>query len=344
MDVKEFSGVMAATVVPYQSDDRAPAGLRVDVARYESHCDWLVSSGCAGVVVNSSMGEDGSLTPDERREVTRAAVRAVGTSAQVVVGVHDLGAHQVVERARYAAEDGGDAVLCLPPLAYEPTFSEVMRHFEAVAEVGLPVVVCNNPAICQVDLTPAMLAEIMTLDNVVAVCDFSGHPDRVWKTLALAPDTIVMAGTDGVVVESVLAGARAWVAALPNVLADHAVRLFDLVESGHLVQAQALRLALDGVLRWNGRPGDVQMVKFGMDYRGRYGGPYRPPRHTLSADLFAEVHRDMRSSLTALGLGPGHRGERHRCEPDASVCCADGDDSGSPGGMSSEFLGKPPAS
>ena len=324
MDVKEFGGVIAASVIPYQSDERAPAGLRVDVARYESHCDWLMRSGCAGVVVNSSMGEDGALTTDERRELTRAAVRAAGTSAQVVVGVHGLGAHRVVERATHAAEDGADAVLCLPPLAYEPTFAELMRHFEAVSGVGLPVVVCNNPAVCQVDLTPAMLAEIVSLDNVVAVCDFSGRPDRVWKTLALAPDTIVMAGTDGTVVESLLSGARAWIAALPNLLADHAVRLFELVQSGHLVQAQALRLALDGLLRWNGRPGDVQRVKSGMDYCGRYGGPCRPPRHALSAALFAEVHRDVLSSLTALDLGVALRGDPR--EPGA--CCPESGDTG----------------
>jgi 4-hydroxy-tetrahydrodipicolinate synthase len=300
--VKALRGVIAATVIPYLPDECAPAGLRVDVDRYEEHCGWLVRSGCSGVVVNSSMGESGSLTVRERRMITRAAVRAVGSSAGVAVGVHGGGAHQVAERANHAAEDGADAVMCLPPLGYAPTFSEVMRHFEAVAEVGLPLVVCNDPWICQVDLTPEMLAEITTLDNVVAVCDFSGEPERMSRTVALVPEVAVLTGTDGTVVENVFAGARAWVAALPNVWPEQAVRLFDLVSSGHLVEAQALRLALDGPLRWRGTRGEVQMVKFGMDYFGRYGGPCRPPRDALAVDVLAEVHRDVRNSVTALSL------------------------------------------
>jgi hypothetical protein len=56
VDVKELRGVIAATVIPYLPDERAPAGLRVSVGRYEEHCRRLVRSGCSGVVVNSSMG------------------------------------------------------------------------------------------------------------------------------------------------------------------------------------------------------------------------------------------------------------------------------------------------
>ncbi|MFC3895760.1 dihydrodipicolinate synthase family protein [Lentzea rhizosphaerae] len=305
--MKELHGVIAATVIPYLPDERAPAGLRVAVDRYEEHCRWLVRSGCSGVVVNSSMGESGSLTVRERRTVTRAAVRALEGSADVVVGVHGGGGHQVAERANHAAEDGADAVMCLPPLGYEPTFSEVLRHFGAVAEVGVPLVVCNDPWICQVDLTPEMLAEITTLDNVVAVCDFSGEPERTWRTAALVPEVVVMTGTDRTVVENVISGARAWVAALPNLWPEQAVRLFDLVASGHLAQAQALRLALDGPLRWKGTRGEVQMVKFGMDYSGRYGGPCRPPRDALAVDVFAEAHRDVQNSIAALSA-------RGRCE------------------------------
>lgn len=135
--MKALRGVIAATVIPHLPDECAPAGLRVAVDRYEEHCGWLVRSGCSGVAVNSSTGESGSLTVHERRMITRAAVRAVGSSA---------------ERANHAAEDGADAVTCLPPLGCAPTFSEVMRHFEAVAEVGLALVVCNDPWICQVDI------------------------------------------------------------------------------------------------------------------------------------------------------------------------------------------------
>jgi 4-hydroxy-tetrahydrodipicolinate synthase len=161
-----------------------------------------------------------------------------------------------------------------------------------------------------VDLTPEVLAGITALDNVVAVCDFSGEPERMWRTAALIPEAVVMTGTDRTVVENVISGARAWVAALPDMWPEQVVRLFDLVASGHLVQARAQRLALDGPLRWKGARGEVQMVKFGTDYSGRYGGPCRPPRDALAADVLAEAHRDVQNSIAALvsrGLCGGHR-------------------------------------
>ncbi|RAS66941.1 4-hydroxy-tetrahydrodipicolinate synthase [Lentzea atacamensis] len=301
---ENLGGVLAAAVVPYVMDVRAPAGLRVDLDRFERHCTWLVRNGCTGVLVNSfALGESGSLTYAEQREVTRAAVRAIGSRATVVAAVHDVGAHQVVERIGQAAEDGADAVLCMPPLSYEPSHAEIVLHYEAVAAAGLPVLVCNNPAGCRVDLSPAILAELSALDNVVGICDFSGDVTRIWKTLALAPGTAVITGGDTIVVDSLLSGACGWIGALPNVFPEQAVQLADLLASGLLVEAEALRCALDGPLRWYKRPAVVQMVKFAMDYCGLYGGPYRPPRHGLAAKMLSQVRHEVRSAVKWLTPG-----------------------------------------
>lgn len=300
----KLGGVLAAAVVPYVTDSRAPAGLRVDLDRFARHCTWLVRNGCTGVLVNStSLGESGSLTYAEQGEVTRAAVRAVGSHATVVAAVHDVGAHQVVDRIRQAADDGADAVLCMPPLSYEASRAEILLHYEAVADAGLPVLVSNNPAGCQVDLCPSALAEISAMDNVVGVCDFSGDVTKVWKTLALAPGTAVITGGDRIVVDSLLSGACGWIGALPNVFPSQAVQLAELLASGRLVEAEALRCALDGPLRWYQRPTAVQMIKFAMDYCGLYGGPYRPPRHGLAAKLLSQVRHDVRSAVKWLTPG-----------------------------------------
>lgn len=301
---ENLGGVLAAAVVPYVTDSRAPAGLRVDLDRFERHCAWLVRNGCTGVLVNSFVvGESGSLTHAERREVTRAAVRAVGSQATVVAAVHDVGAHQVVDRIAQAAEDGADVALCMPPLSYEPSLAETMLHFEAVAAAELPVAVCNNPAGCRVDLSPATLAELAAFDNVVGVCDFSGDVTKIWRTQALAPGAAVLTGGDTIVVDSLLSGARGWIGALPNVFPEQSVALADLLASGRLVEAEALRCALDGPLRWYERPVVVQMIKFAMDYCGLYGGPYRPPRHELAARLLSQVRHDVRSAVKWLTPG-----------------------------------------
>lgn len=216
MSTPDLCGVVVATALPYRADASAPAGLAVDYDAYAAHCRWLVDNGCRGVGPNGSLGEYSSLTDEERRRVARTAIETVGEDGIVVVGVHGPGSHQAKYWAEVAAEDGADGLLCLPPTMYRANRGEVLAHFEAVASVGLPVMVYNNPIDTKVDLTPALLAEIARIDNVVAVKEFSGDVRRVLEIREQAPGLDVISGADDVVLESLLMGATGWFAGFPN--------------------------------------------------------------------------------------------------------------------------------
>jgi dihydrodipicolinate synthase/N-acetylneuraminate lyase len=302
MTPSALGGVVVATALPYRADDAAPAGLAVDYDAYAEHCRWLVANGCHGVGPNGSLGEYSSLTDAERRRVARTAVEAVGTDGIVVVGVHGPGAHQARQWAEAAAEDGADGVLCLPPTLYRASHGEVLAHFEAVASVGLPVMVYNNPFDTKVDLTPGLLAELAAIDNVVAVKEFSGDVRRVLEIRERAPDLAVISGADDVVLESLLMGATGWFAGFPNVFPAESVRLFDLATNGELAAAKALYEPLVAAFRWDSRPEFVQAIKLAMDLAGRYGGPCRPPRGPLSDAHREQVRADVHRALTALGV------------------------------------------
>jgi dihydrodipicolinate synthase/N-acetylneuraminate lyase len=290
----KFDGVIVATALPYAEDPGAPAGLRVDLDRYAQHCQWLVENGCHGVGPNGSLGEYSSLTDEERRAVARTAIEAVGDKGIVVVGVHGVGSHQARQWTEAAAEDGADGVLCLPPTLYRASTTEVIDHFAAVASVGLPVMVYNNPFDTKVDLTPAVLAEIAQLDNVVAVKEFSGDVRRVTEIREQAPSLSVVAGADDVLLESVLMGATGWFAGFPNVFPEASVLLFNLALQGKVDDARALYARLVAAFRWDSRTEFVQAIKYGMDFVGRYGGPCRPPRGPLSDAHKAILDADMR--------------------------------------------------
>ncbi|MGH3712275.1 MAG: dihydrodipicolinate synthase family protein [Micromonosporaceae bacterium] len=297
---EDLSGVIVATALPYAEDASAPAGLRVDLDRYAEHCRWLVESGCRGVGPNGSLGEYSSLTDEERLDVARTAIEAVGDDGVVVVGVHGAGAHQARHWAERAAEAGATGVLCLPPTMYRANDAEVLHHFAQVAAVGLPVMVYNNPIDTKVDLTPALLAEIAQLDNVVAVKEFSGDVRRVLEIREQAPELTLVAGADDVVLESLLMGATGWFAGFPNVFPAESVRLFQLATQGKLEAARALYEPLVAAFRWDSRTEFVQAIKHGMDYVGRYGGPCRPPRGPLSDAQRKQLDQDMHKAVESL--------------------------------------------
>ncbi|MGX7828522.1 dihydrodipicolinate synthase family protein [Actinokineospora sp. 24-640] len=303
MSQERLDGVIVATALPFTEDRGAPAGLRVDLDRYAEHCRWLIDNGCRGVGPNGSLGEYSALTDAERRAVARAAVDAVGGDGVVVVGVHGPGSHQAREWAERAAADGAHGVLCLPPTMYRANQAEVIAHYEQVAAVGLPVMVYNNPIDTKVDITPAILAELAQIPNVVAVKEFSGDVRRVLEIRELAPDLAVVAGADDVVLEALLMGATGWFAGFPNVFPAESARLFSLAGQGDLAEARVLYEQLVAAFRWDSRTEFVQAIKHGMDMVGRYGGPCRPPRGPLNAEQRSRLDADMRRAIDHLTQG-----------------------------------------
>ncbi|MEU4966282.1 dihydrodipicolinate synthase family protein [Streptomyces smyrnaeus] len=297
-----LGGVVVATALPYYEKASAPAGLAVDYDRYAEHCRWLVASGCDGVGPNGSLGEYSSLTDQERRTVARTAIEAVGDTGKVVVGVHGVGSHQARHWAEVAAEDGADGVLCLPPTMYRANEQEIVDHFAAVASVGLPVMVYNNPFDTKVDLAPELLARIAQIENIVAVKEFSGDVRRVLeiKERTAGSGLEVVSGADDVVLESLLMGATGWFAGFPNVFPAESARLFQLATEGRLEEARALYEPLVAAFRWDSRTEFVQAIKLGMEQVGRFGGPCRPPRGPLLPQLRERVEADMARAISAL--------------------------------------------
>jgi dihydrodipicolinate synthase/N-acetylneuraminate lyase len=295
----DLGGVIVATTLAFKPDESAPAGLAVDYERFAAHCEFLIDNGCRGVGPNGSLGEYSSLTDDERRKVVQTAVRAVGDRGLVVAGVHGVGWHQAKHWAELAAEDGAHAVLLLPPTIYRANRSEVIEHYTRVNEVGIPIMIYNNPIDTKVDLTPSVLAELAQLENVVAVKEFSGDVRRVLEIKELAPDLDVIAGADDLLFESLVAGATGWFAGYPNAFPREAVEIYTLVTGGKIVEARELYSHLVAAFRWDSRTEFVQAIKLSIDMAGQsYGGPTRPPRGPLTAEHEAQVRKDTEAALT----------------------------------------------
>jgi len=295
----DLRGVIVATALPYKEDPAAPAGLAVDFDRFAEHCDWLVSNGCRGVGPNGSLGEYSSLTDAERRRVVQVAVEAVAGRGIVVAGVHGPGWHQARHWAELAAEDGADGLLALPPTMYRASREQVVEHFARIAEVGLPMMIYNNPIDTKVDLVPDLVAEIARLPNVSAIKEFSGDVRRLFE-ISEKCDIDFVAGADDVLFELMADGAVGWFAGFPNVFPRESVVLYEHLLAGRFVEARELYRHLVAAFRWDSRTEFVQAIKLGMELVGRYGGPCRPPRGPLTAEHTAQVRADVERAIAGL--------------------------------------------
>ena len=296
----DLGGVIVATTLAFKEDSSAPAGLAVDYDRFAEHCNFLIDNGCRGVGPNGSLGEYSSLTDEERRKVVQVAVETVNGRGLVVAGVHAVGWHQSVKWAEYARADGADGVLALPPTIYRANRAEVIEHYKRINDVGLPIMLYNNPFDTKVDLTPDLIAELAELENVVAVKEFSGDIRRVLEIQERC-DIDVIAGADDLLFEALVAGATGWFAGYPNAFPKEAVEIYDLVQAAKIDDARELYRHLVAVFRWDSRTEFVQAIKLSIDIAGQsYGGPTRPPRGPLSAEHEAQVRADTKRALDYL--------------------------------------------
>jgi 1-pyrroline-4-hydroxy-2-carboxylate deaminase len=276
--VKPWHGVIVATALPFREDGS------VDLDGYAEHVAWLAANGCHGVTPNGSLGEYQTLTEAERASVVRTAVEAAPQGFSVVAGAGAYGSGEARRWAEQAAEAGAQAILLLPPNAYRADDAAVVAHYAEVARAGIPVVAYNNPHDTKVDLRPELLARLFQEGHIVAVKEFSGDVRRAYQIAELASDLDILVGTDDVLVELLLAGAKGWIAGYPNAFPRTCRELYDGALAGRLDEVMPLYRLMHPLLRWDSRTEFVQAIKYSMDLAGRYGGGCRPPRLPLAPE------------------------------------------------------------
>ncbi len=291
MSKQPWHGVVVASALPFNAD------LSVDYDAFADHVRWLAENGCHGITPNGSLGEYQCLTPEERAKVVEVSVeprpRASLSSQVPAPTVRPRRPHGHVRPSRPAPMH---CSRCLPtPIAPMTTpWSGALRRGTSP---GLPIIAYNNPHDTKVDMSPALLARMHAAGLIAAVKEFSGDVRRIYEIQELAPDLEVLVGTDDVVLELALAGAKGWIAGYPNALPAASVQLWELSVAKDLDKALPMYQDLHALLRWDSKPAFVQAIKLSMDVAGRKGGACRPPRRPLPADVAASVTKDTEKAL-----------------------------------------------
>jgi dihydrodipicolinate synthase/N-acetylneuraminate lyase len=281
-----MKGVHAAIVTHFGAD------LTVDHEAVANEVKWLVAEGVHGIVPNGTVGEGGSLSREERREVIETVVGAAG-GAPVCAGVSAPTAEQAATYAKDAAAAGADGAMVLPPLLYRADERELIEFFGSVARATeLPLLLYNNPPGSGSDLEPELLATIAReVPMIAAFKETSGDARRIAELVNLCADIDVLVGGDDWALEGLCAGAVGWVSGVADVLPSQSVRLFDLCVAGELASARELYAELLPLARLDMKPKLVQYFKAALDELGIGGGPCRPPRLPLTESELSEVRR-----------------------------------------------------
>ena len=272
---------MTAVTTPFNSD------LSIDEKGYVANISRLLDAGSTGIVTAGCTGEFWALTFEERARLAKLTVDACHGRGPAIVGTGSIREEEVVEQTFAAKEAGADGVLVMPPYFARVTDTEIIAHFEAIAErSALPVVLYNIPGNAGNAITPDVADRLADLDKVVGIKESSGDWNNFQATLNKVKDRIrVFCGPSSIFgVPATLAGADGLIDCFPNVWASGSLDLWHKTKAGHLEEAWALQqtaIALTDLFTSGGRT-LYPATKAAMNYFGVPGGGHmRPPYRDL---------------------------------------------------------------
>jgi 4-hydroxy-tetrahydrodipicolinate synthase len=274
----------------------------VDHAALGRHCDWLIRSGCTGIVCCGSLGEAATLSFDEKLAIAATCVRAVGNRAPVVLGIASLSTAEAVQLARGAEVAGCVGLMVLPPYVYSTDWREMKAHVSAIINATkLSCMLYNNPPAYKTDFLPEQIAELAAEHpNLHAVKESSGDARRVTAIHALLRDRLtILVGMDDAIVEGVAAGAEGWIAGLVNAFPEESVALFEAAARGDKVRARDIYNWFLPLLRLDTVPKFVQFIKWVQAEVGRGTYVVRGPRLLLDAREIENVKGILAHALKA---------------------------------------------
>lgn len=159
-------GVVTMMVTPMTEDGE------INFDAFYDEMDWCAKQGSQGIVVTPSIGECAVLTDSERMECLETCKGYMqeqhpGLFTIATIATTNTPATQYY--AGYAKSLGYDAGQLNPPYYWVPDDEEVYRYYNEVAEVGLPLVVCNNPRLSKFNIKPKLMARLAKIPGVIAI-------------------------------------------------------------------------------------------------------------------------------------------------------------------------------
>ena len=185
-----FFGSIPALVTPF-------AAGRVDEAAFRALIDWQIDEGSSGLVVCGTTGENATISDAEHRHLIALAVETARDRVPVIAGCGSNNTMHAVELTKAARDAGAAAALHVPPYYNRPNQDGMAAHIEAVADLGIPIVLYNVPGRTITEFSVETVGRLSRLPNVIAIKDATGNLARVTaQRLACGDEFCQLSGND----------------------------------------------------------------------------------------------------------------------------------------------------
>jgi 4-hydroxy-tetrahydrodipicolinate synthase len=286
-----LGNVLTAIVTPFREDGA------IDFDAFQRLARHLVENGSDGLVVAGTTGESPTLTDDERLDLFRAALEAVGDDATVVAGVGTYSTAHSVHLAEAADALGVDGLLVVTPYYNKPPQRGIVAHFAAIARASeRPIVVYNIPSRVVINIEPETITELAQIPTVHAVKQANADLAQARHIVETRLD--LYAGDDNILQPFLELGAIGGICVHTHVVGPQVAEQVRAGIAGDMSRARELDLELQPSYELLQAAPNPIAIKAALNLLGHEVGGLRLPLVPASEDELATV----RSCLEQLNL------------------------------------------
>lgn len=228
-----FKGTYTALITPFYRDES------VDFDTLEQLVERQIEAGVEGIVPVGTTGESPTLRPDEHLKVIERVVRVSAGRCKIIAGTGANSTVEAVELTLAAKAFGVDGTLQVTPYYNKPNDEGLIRHFSAVADLGVPVVLYNVPGRTSREIPISVVAELAQHPHVVSVKEAAGSVKRVSEILNVC-SLEVLSGDDVLAVPMIEAGACGVISVASNVIPSEVGEMIRTAIAGKIDQARMI--------------------------------------------------------------------------------------------------------
>ena len=289
----KWEGVMPAITTQFDSEGS------LSLKAFKNNLAHQIKAGVHGIILGGTLGEASTLTSSEKESLLKMTLEQVEGKIPVIMNIAEQSTDQAIVSAKDAETNGASGLMLLPPMRYRATDIETVAYFSAVASsTSLPIMIYNNPVDYKIEVTLDMFEAIKKYENITAVKESTRDITNITRMINRFGDRYkILCGVDTIAMESILMGAKGWVAGLVDAFPEETVAIYTYCKAGEWEKARAVFRWFLPLLELDISPQLVQNIKLCEQATGLGTGYLRKPRLPLEGLELKRVELIIKESL-----------------------------------------------
>lgn len=251
MNNRKYSGTWTAIITPFTTTGE------IDEPAMRALIQRQIANGVTGIVPVGTTGESPTTTFEEDVRIFEIAVEEArkseadgGRKVMVMAGTGSNCTRDAVKYTESAKKAGADCCLVVTPYYNKPTPAGLLLHYEAIANVGLPVIVYNIKGRTGVNIETDTLMEMAKHPMIVGVKEASGNLEQMKEVIERRPeDFSVLCGDDGLTLELIKLGGDGVISVASNIVPGQVSEMVEYALVGNMAEAEKIGAHLEQLFK-----------------------------------------------------------------------------------------------